>query len=354
MSAFRYGQPVRLRSVKKWLLWLLGVPIFALVIVGGHGAYWYQKNIQPLDRLDNTTVMITVEEGNTEDSISTLLEQKNIIRSATAYRLYVRINNVQGQMQAGGYELSPSMSVPDIVARFTEGNIALGYITILPARRLDQLEAAFLDAGYSQDEVIKALDPKQYASHPSLADKPASASLEGYLYPETFQVTPSTPLSAIIELSLDETAKVLTPQLKEDLRTRHGLTVHEAILLASIVEREVSNPEDRTKVAQVFLKRYKEGIPLGSDPTALFGAVLFGLEPSVRADTPYNTRIYAGLPPGPINNISADSLRAVAYPADTDYLFFVSGDDGKTYFSYTQSEHEALTAEHCTELCKSY
>ena len=257
-------------------------------------------------------------------------------------------------VQAGSYSLSPQMTVQEIVDILVSGKVNTELVTILPAQRLEQIEESFLEAGYSSQEVIEALDPDNYSGHPVLVDKPPVATLEGYLYPESFQVTESTPLQAVIEQSLDQLDEAFTDEVKESLRVRHGLTLHEAIILASIVEREVSNPADRTKVAQVFLKRYKENISLGSDPTALYGALLFGIEPSVFADTPYNTRLYAGLPPGPINNVSADSLRAVAFPASTDFLFFVSGDDGNTYFSNTQAEHEALTAEHCIELCRSY
>lgn len=351
MSPFRHDQQYRNKRSKKWLLIS---PIVVFVLAIGLVLNWYSQNIKPADRDDSTTQTITVEEGSTEDTISSILEQKGIIRSATAYRFYVRLNGEQGQMQAGGYELSSSMSVAEIVEILSEGKIAVELVTILPAQRLDQIEEAFAKAGYSEDEIAEALDPETYPSHPALVDKPQLASLEGYLYPESFQKTPTTPLSTIVELSLDETAKLLTPRLVADLKANHDLDIHQAIIMASIVEREVNNPEDRAKVAQVFLKRYKSGISLGSDPTALFGALLFGLEPSVSADTPYNTRIYAGLPPGPINNISAESLRAVAYPAGTDFLFFVSGDDGNTYFSNTQAEHEALAAQHCIELCRSY
>lgn len=353
MSAFRHGQQYKTRRSRKWLLALL-IPLVVLIVAGAYGFFWYSRNIQAVDLNDTSTSTITINEGATEDFVSTELEREGLIRSAAAYRLFVRINNEQGQMQAGGYELSPSMSVAEIVSIFTDGRIAVELVTILPAQRLDQIEADFAEAGFSESEIQEALDPNTYAGHPALADKPSLASLEGYLYPESFQRTETTPLTAIVRQSLDETAKLLSPQLKADLAANHGLSPHEAIILASIVEREVSKSEDRKIVAQVFLKRYKQGISLGSDPTALFGARLFGLEPSVRADTPYNTRIYAGLPPGPINNISAESLQAVAYPADTDFLFFVSGDDGNTYFSNTQAEHEALAAKHCIELCKSY
>ena len=115
--------------------------------------------------------------------------------------------------------------------------------------------------------------------------------------------------------------------------------------------RKLVKSADRPVVAQVFLKRYKEDMRLGSDVTAYYGARLAGKEPSLGYDSPYNTRLHSGLPPGPISNVSAGSLEAVAFPAQTDWLYFVAGDDGITHFSKTLQEHEALTAKYCKKLC---
>lgn len=350
---FRHDRPKR-RRLRRWILGGLVVFLLLLVAAGALSVRWYNHNITARNPSDTTTKVFTVYEGDTEVRIASQLEQAGIIRSAFAYQLYTRVNDLHGSAQVGGYKLSPSMSVAEINTVLREGKVAIDLITILPAQRLDQLKKAFLDAGYSESEVDEALDPRQYVGHPALVDKPPLASLEGYLYPESFQRTSNTPLKAIVGQALDQTALMLTDDLKQALQEKQGLNTYQALILASIVEREVSNPDDRSKVAQVFLKRYKEGIPLGSDPTALFGALQAGVDPSLTVDTPYNTLLHPGLPPGPINNVSADSLKAVAYPADTDFLFFVSGDDGKTYFSHTREEHEALTAQHCIQLCKSY
>jgi UPF0755 protein len=281
------------------------------------------------------------------------LQEKGLIKSAFSFDIYTRINNNRGKLQAGGYKFTPSQSVPEIVEHLVNGDVATDLFTILPAQRLEQIRASFIESGYSQTEVQQAFKPENYANHRALVGKPAGAGLEGYLYPDSYQISDQTTVEEIVTASLDEMADALTAEVRAKYE-QEGLSIFEAITLASIVEREVSNSDERAIVAQVFLKRYKAGIMLGSDPTALYGALLVGIEPSVFADTPYNTRLYVGLPPGPINNVSKASLEAVAFPADTDYLFFVSGDDGKTYFSNTLEEHEALTAQHCIELCKSY
>ncbi len=351
MSVFRHQE--KPRRVRKFIVRSLIIIFLALFAVIALGMWWYNGSIKPVDPENTTEQIITVNIGDNEATVSNNLEDKGLIKSALAYQLYVKKSGLEGKMQAGGYKISPSMPVSEIADKITNGDISVDLITILPAQRLDQIKETFAEKGYSEDEINKALDPSTYSEHPALADKPVMATLEGYLYPESFQWTLTTPLETVVSASLDEMALLLSDQMKQQLAVQE-LKPHEAVILASIVEREVDNPEDRTKVAQVFLKRLREGMPLGSDPTALYGALLFGIEPSVSADTPYNTRLYEGLPPGPINNISAESLKAVASPAGTDYLYFVSGDDGNTYFSNTLEEHEALTAQHCIELCSSY
>jgi UPF0755 protein len=118
-----------------------------------------------------------------------------------------------------------------------------------------------------------------------------------------------------------------------------------------MVEQEASNPADRAQVAQVFLSRIKQNMPLGSDVTAFYGARLAGQSPNVNYDSPYNTRLHPGLPPGPISNVTESSLQAVAHPAGTDWLYFVAGDDGNVHFSHTLEEHQALTQQYCHKLC---
>jgi UPF0755 protein len=336
-----------------FVLVIFVVLLIALVASAASAAWWYQSNIQPVSQATSEEVIVTITEGASVVEIAAQLESVGLIRSATAFDWYTRLNGVRGSLQAGSYRFSASESVSQIIERLRTGDVATDLITILPAQRLDQVRSALLQAGFSTEEITVALNPATHAGHPALADKPASANLEGYLYPETFQRTATTSATEVVRASLDVLAEVLTPSLKQQLLAQ-GLSVHDAVIMASIVEREVSSAEDRAKVAQVFLKRYKEGMMLGSDPTALYGALLAGIEPSVFADTPYNTRLYTGLPPGPINNVSRASLEALANPANTEYLYFVSGDDGNTYFSYTLEEHEALTAQYCIELCRSY
>lgn len=331
---------------------LLSLILLTLVTVAGmYGARrYYFSNLQAVST-SQKTVTITIPLGASLSEIADLLHQNNLIRSTWAFKQYVRTKSLQDSIQAGTYAVKPNQDVPAIVAIITEGKVESNLITIKPGQRIDQLQQSFINAGFSPIEVESAFNPTLYADHPALVDKPSDASLEGYLYPESFQKTSETSAKEIIKSSLDEMADRLTPQLR-DAFAKRGLSVHRAISLASIVEREVADDTDRAKVAQVFIKRLNSGMRLESDATASYGAILDNQEPSLSYDSKYNTYYHDDLPPGPISNVSGSSLHAVAYPAQTDWLYFVSGDDGQTYFSSTLEEHQSLTKQHCRRLCQ--
>lgn len=338
----------------KLLIFLIIVIILAALVVGGmfFANKWYKSQLLPVSTLANN-VTITIPEGSTASQIGKMLQEQKLIKNAKVFELYVRNNNLRDSLQAGQYSLSPSQSLSEIALVISSGKVQKSLFTILPAQRIDQIKTALLKAGYSDAAVSVALDPATYKNHPALVAKPTAASLEGYLYPESFQTTQNTTPTDIIKLSLDEMAEVLTPEIIDQFQ-KQGLGIHRAVTLASIVEKEVPSTGDRRMVAGVFYNRLRAGIALGSDVTYHYAAIINGVEPSPDINSPYNTRKYKDLPPGPISNVSKSSLSAVAKPIESDYLFFVSGDDGKTYFSKTIAEHEALAAQHCKVLCSTY
>lgn len=311
----------------------------------------YYRNLQPVDASSQQSQLFTVELGQTAEEIADSLDQAGLIRSAWAFRLYVSSKQVRGELQAGTYSLSPAQSVSEIVAQLTHGRVATDTVTILPGQRLDQIRETLINSGFDASDVDAALDASNYIGNPALVDKPTEASLEGYIYPETFHKTDSTTARQIIEQALDEMSKQLTPDLRSAFANK-GLSVYEGVVLASIVEKEAANAEDRSQIAQVLFKRLQIGMLLQADPTAFYGAILAGAEPSLSFDSLYNTYLYEGLPPTPISNVGAQALQAVAYPADTDWLYFVAGDDGQTHFSRTLEEHETATRLYCTEACQ--
>ena len=353
MKQYNYSKRRR-NWTKVWLVLLIALIVCctaAAVLVRQN----YNQNLEPVNS-SQRTVLITIPSGATVREIGQQLQEQGLIKSTWAFERYIYSQNMRDKLQAGSYYLSPDQGVKEIVNILSLGKVATDLVTILPGKRIDEIKTALVNkGGFSPEEVDSAFMPDQYDDHPALSDKPTQASLEGYLYPESFQKTADTKLETIIRSSLDEMHKYLTPEIRAGI-TKQGLTVHQGVILASVIEREVGNVADRPKVAQVFLKRLRSDIALESDATSSYGAILAGAEPSITYESPYNTYKHQGLPPGPISNSSKTSIEAVASPAATDFLYFVSGDndsDGNstTYFSTTLQEHEDNVEAHCRKKC---
>lgn len=338
---------------RRWPIILITILILALVGAGGAVLMIrraYTQNLQPVNTAATADIAVAIPTGASLDQIANILKAKDVIRATWAFKQYVRSNELGDKLQAGTYKLRASQSVQDIVDTMVGGKVAVDLFTILPNQRLDQIRDAFIKGGFDAAAVDKALDPSLYIGNAALVDKPVGANLEGYLYPDSFQKTAATQPRTIVEASLNEMAKALTPDVRAGF-AKQGLTTHQAITLASIIEREVESQADRNTVAQVFYKRIKQGMPLQSDVTYIYAATLTGQAPSPNIDSPYNTYLHTGLPPGPISNVTSSGLKAVINPSGTDYLYFVAGDDGKTYFSKTNAEHLKNVDEHCKKLC---
>lgn len=339
-------EPPKRKRLKKWLI---VCAVFIVLIAGAvwGGYFWYTDSLKPLSA-SNDAIKIEVQEGSVADSVASELEQKKVIKSGLALQLYMKFQG-NSHIKAGNYAFKPSQSPQEIMQWLNEGKVDTYKITILPGKTLAELRKIFLEYGYSADQIDTAF--AQPYAHSLLSDKPANTTLEGYLYPDTYYVEPNTSLEDLITQSFDLFQKRIdTNNLKQKLVDR-GFSLYQAITLASIVGKEVSNPEEQRHVAQVFELRLKKDMELGSDPTYKYAASLLGVKPAVDLDSPYNTRIKKGLPPGPISNFTLDALKAVANPADTDHLYFVSGDDGITRFSHTEEQHKQDIEKYCHELC---
>lgn len=346
----RYSMAPRRRHVLRRLL----VVFLALLVVLAAGAFavqrWYYMQLRPVDA-SMQKHYITIASGSSAAAIAKQLSNAGLIRSAQAFSWYVSVHNDRDKLQAGTYSFTSSQSTSEIADMIATGKVASDLITILPGKRIDQIRQAFITAGFQPAAVDAALDASQYrADYPALADNPPGASLEGFLYPDSFEKTAATDPKQIIEESLTEMQQHLTADVRAGF-ARAGLTVYQGVTLASIVEQEVSTQDDRNQAAQVFLSRLQLGMPLGSDVTAFYGATMAGAAPSTDYDTPYNTLLHKGLPPGPISNVNDSALNAVAHPATTDWLYFVTGDDGVTHFAKTLDEHNANVSKYCHKLC---
>jgi UPF0755 protein len=344
----RYKSAKRQRWPKGLVMTLLAV--LAVVALGMIGVrQFYNANLSKISESAESQTIV-IEKGATVQEVGNVLQAKKLIRSSLVFQLYIRSKDAKNPLIAGTYRLQPNLTTPQIVSILSQGRVATDLVTILPGQRLDQIRAGLLKYGFTAADVDKALDPATYQNNPALVDKPAGASLEGYLYPDSFQRNATTKPDEIITESLSLMTKYLTPDIREAF-ARHGLSTYQGLVLASVVEQEAASQGDREQVAQVFLKRLGVGMGLQSDPTGKYGAILAGKGPALGYESAYNTYTHTGLPPTPISNVSVSSLKAVAQPANTDWVYFVAGDDGKVHFSNTIEEHERLTQQYCTKLC---
>lgn len=332
-------------------MWLAAAIAGFILLLGGVWALrgWYSDNLKPVSS-SNQIVYFTVVLGDSRDKIADQLERQGLIRSATAFKNYIRTNEIQN-LQAGTYSLSPSLSVQEIVEKMVKGEVAKNLLTILPAKRLDQIQDAFIKEGYSANEINAAFNPDNYRDHPALASLPAGASLEGYLYPDSYQKLSGTPASTIVRQSLDEMHKYLTPDIINGFG-KQGLSTYQGIILASIVLQETDDPKYQPTVAQVFLNRIRENMRLESDPTAAYASALAGQPTDLKIQAPHNTYVSPWPIPSPISNVTKEALKAVANPDSTDFLYFVTGDDGVFHFTHSLKEHQEATNRYCTTKCR--
>jgi UPF0755 protein len=335
--------------LKKVLLWILGIVLFLAALVGAV-IWWYFFSLTPYSGGDASRVRIEIASGSSPSTIGQLLEEKKLIRSQHAFDIYTRLSGVRDQLQAGTYNLSPSESTQAIVSHIAAGKVDTFRITFLPGATLAEHRKRLIDAGYAEGEVDAAL--RKTYDHPLFMDKPPTADLEGYIYGETYTFASDATVEEILLYLFDYYDAVIKKHALVDGFKAHNLTLYQGITLASIIQKEVSGAADQKQVAQVFYSRLAVSMPLGADATFRYAAKKLGVPPAVDLDSPYNTRKYTGLPPGPIASPGLSALQAVASPAPGDFYYFVSGDDGKNYFSRTLEEHEAATQAHCQKNCQ--
>ncbi|HWB39586.1 MAG TPA: endolytic transglycosylase MltG [Candidatus Saccharimonadales bacterium] len=330
----------------------LGVILLVVIALGAIRVRMvYDADLKPVSS-DQKTQIFNVKQGSSVKDIATDLQSAHLIRSAWAFELYVHSKELSDSLQAGTYALSPSQTTGDIATTITKGRVSSQLVTIVPGRRIDQVRADLINAGFSPDDVAKALEPAQYANLPVMAYKPANVNtLEGLLWPDSWYKDSNSDASDIIRKSLTAMGQHITPDVQAAFAAEK-LTVYQGLILTSIVEQEVSRPADQTQAAQVFLTRIKNGSVLGSDASTRYGAVAAGQVPNLFYDSAYNTLKHPGLPPTPISTISANALNAVEHPARTNWLYFVTGDNGVTYFSTNLQDHEAKTQQYCHKLCR--
>jgi UPF0755 protein len=298
---------------------------------------------------DITKQPFHVNEGETTPSVVGRLYEDGLIRNPGAFSTYLQYSGLDRSLQAGNYELSPAMSALEIAHAMQDATPKEVSFTILPGWRLDEIAAALPTSGLSilpQEFLNAAHSRPQGVSFASELSSPAN--LEGFLLPGTVTV----PRDVTVDQLLTILMQPFETQVSEEIRqgfNRQGLSLFQAVTLASIVERESMQTDEMPMIASVFYNRLDKGMKLDSDPTVQYALGYnrgswwtnpLTLE-DLKVDSYYNTYIYPGLPPGPIAAPSLDALRAVAFPAKTPYYYFRAACDGsgRHVFSETFEEH---------------
>jgi UPF0755 protein len=322
--------------------WIAAIIVVGVVVLMGLLYGLYQYGLKPVSS-HGKAVVFTVPEGERVTVTATDLKQAGLIRDRNSFLTYINFHGLRGKVKAGTYSLSPTQSGQQIAMVITSGIDNLNSMIIPEGYTVAQIETAAAQHGISRASFEAALAEPHSQSF--LASKPSNIGLEGYLFPDTYQVGPGTTASQLVNEMLNTFGAKVGPSYTQAFAAE-GLTLNQGLTLASIVEKEVNKASDRPIVAQIFLKRYHTGISLGSDVTVAYASALAGVPFDLNLNSPYNTRLNTGLPPGPICNPGLGSLDAVAHPAATDYLYFVTGSDGVTYYAQTLAEHNANVAAH--------
>jgi len=284
------------------------------------------------------TYTFEIETGDALGPLARELERAGLIRSARAMGLLARWQQRAGRLHVGEYEISPSMSPDAILDVITTGKVKLHMVTVPEGLRASEIAVRLEAAGLAEAApFLEVVQDPAFAASLGIPEP----SLEGYLYPDTYRMARGLPPGDVARAFVEQFHRVwaeIAPMAEE-----RGLDMHQVVTLASIVEKETADPSERPLIAAVFLNRLEKGMRLETDPTVIYGITDFDGNLKKRHllddSNPYNTYKIRGLPPGPIANPGVEALRAVVSPADTDYLYFVSRNDGTHYFSPTYREH---------------
>ena len=279
--------------------------------------------------------------GSSTQAIAKRLVKQNLIRSEYAFRLIVKHRGTGKRLRAGTYTLQRNMALWHIIDEFEKGQVNLVRWTVPEGLTVSDIAELWETTGYGTAAVFReATKLECLLEQFGLQDK----SIEGYLFPNTYKFAKGTTAKQAVEMMLKEFKQRWTQTFDEEARNL-GLTQHEVLTLASVIEKEAQVKSERPRIASVFHNRLKKKWRLQADPTVLYALgnpKRLLTKTDLRVDSPYNTYKHRGLPPGPIANPGIDSIRAALRPEKTDYFYFVAIGEGKHHFSKTLSEHNRM------------
>jgi len=318
--------------------WIVGAVLAAAV---GPGVWAYVE----LNRVGPPVaapVLVTIDPGKRFADVASELRARGLVRHPLLLVGWARVTRRDRQVRAGEFLVTTPLSPLGLLARLT-ARPDVHQVTIPEGLRVQDVVALLAGAGFGAEESFFCLldDPAFLASE----DLPPEGA-EGYLFPDTYDFPLATPPERILRAMLARFREVFTAELAAGA-TRLGLSVHEAVTLASLVEEEATRPDERRLVAAVFVNRLRRGMPLQSDPTVLYdrdGTDRRLTRADLRRPTPHNTYTIPGLPPTPIANPGRAALEAAVDPVPVDHLYFVARGDGSHQFSTTLAEHNAAVA----------
>ena len=322
---------------KKLLTIIAGILILAAIVLGVAINANNNKNLAT-----GENIIITVEPGMTNADIATLLQNKKMINSPVFFRLQSKFARMERSLQAGEYEIVSGMSNWEIIDLFSKGQVRHKTLTIPEGYTIEQIAKKIEESGLGSAEEFKKA-AKDYApySYMETSNNNVIFKAEGFAYPSTYYLSPGSAEKEILAIMVKEFDTQLTEDIRQKAKDKN-MSIRDLVNLASLVEKEAVFPEERPVIAGVFLKRLQTQMPLQSDTTIQYILGVQKKEISI-ADTkiasPYNTYLYAELPPGPIASPSISTINAVLDPKQTNYLYFVADLEGHHHFTETYQDH---------------
>lgn len=296
----------------------------------------------PANPFSTSTITYVVKKGMGDEDIANDLQKLGVIRNSYFFQLYEIMSFRHSSLQAGKYNFSPRMSVYQIVKKLSSGDIVKNKFTILEGWDLEDIGAYLQEKNMcTKDEFLKLSKTDHSEEFSFLKDKPTDIGLEGFIFPDTYEIADGDSCQDFIGIALSNFDKKLTPEIRAEI-IKQKKSIFDIITMASMIEKEVKKYEDKKIVSGILWSRIRIGMPLQLDCTVNY--VTGKSDASARIkdtkiDSPYNTYKYKGLPKGPISSPGIDSIKATIYPTKTDYLYWLS--DGITHYSKTFQEHIA-------------
>lgn len=315
-----------------------------LILLAGVFGFTVQTSLKSVGSLDAPQQRVTIPADSTSRAIACLLQEKGLIRSEAAFRLFVRYKGLDSQLKAGEYDLSSALSTPVIVDKLVRGQPVTECFTIPEGYNTRQIASLLEDAGLADEQEFMKTVVGDHFSYPFLTESPAGPRrLEGYLFPDTYRVARNVRPHTIVECMLARFNAENERLQLETKAARLGLSLHEVVVLASLIEREVQHDDERALVSGVLHNRLHLGMPLQVDATVLYALGRTSADQvtfeDLKVDSPYNTYLVTGLPPGAIANPGSASLWAAVHPKTTSYLYYVAKPDGSHAFARSLDEH---------------